>query len=491
MIDLKQTLLSLGQPKILVLGDLMLDRSVWGNAERVSPEAPVVVLQADQQDVGLGGAASVAAQLRALEAEVVLAGVVGDDSEGRILTNIIREGGIFPNQCVIVDKERPTTTKQRFIGRAANRHPHQMLRVDMESTRPVSGVCKDKLQDSILHELRYCQALLISDYGKGACPPNLLSVVIAQATALGIPVLIDPARDVEFARYQGASCLTPNRAEAAQASGITIHSPQDAIRAGKQLRDRYSISSILVTLDRDGIALIQSDEAEEVFPTQSREVYDITGAGDMVLAVVGLCAACEISLKESVRLANFAAGKQVEQFGASPVSKSELLQELNSHQSLIPSKIVSLDQIVVLTKNYRNNGKRIVFTNGCFDLMHRGHISCLQEAATHGDVLIVAINSDRSVRELKGSTRPVVSELHRAEMLAALECVTHVLVFDGKTPHGLLQSIEPEVLVKGGTYSVDEVVGHELVEAYGGEVIVTTAIPGVSTTQLFSSIGDE
>lgn len=483
--SLLSVLKQLGVPRILVLGDILLDRYTWGNAERVSPEAPVLVLRADTEEVRPGGAASVASLLRGLDAEVSLAGLVGNDASGRVVRKLLSEAGI-DQTLVLDDLDRPTSTKERFIGRAANRHPHQILRVDREVCDPLSRELEARLSHAVVSQLAEYQALLISDYAKGVCTPRFLAAVIDAAFERGVPTIVDPARMTDYARYRGATLLTPNRVEAELATGRKISTPDEALAAGQDLCERLHLQAVIVTLDREGMVLARAETAGDVFPTKPRSVYDITGAGDMVLAMVGLGQAAGIPLSESVQLANVAAGLEVEKLGAATVSRTEIQAALGGTSQTPAGKLVTLDQMVELAESYRQAGQTIVFTNGCFDLFHAGHARCLQEASELGDILVVAVNSDNSVRRLKGPDRPVVSEQDRAALLAALGCVDHVLIFEEQTPHALLRRIRPNVLVKGGMYTPDKVVGLEVVESYGGKVCVTGKVEGVSTTQILS-----
>jgi D-beta-D-heptose 7-phosphate kinase/D-beta-D-heptose 1-phosphate adenosyltransferase len=496
-------------PRVLVLGDLILDRYTFGNAERVSPEAPVLVLLADAQEVRLGGAASVAFLLRALGAHVTLAGVVGDDQAGRLLQKLVHDAGI---DCtlVITDPNRPTTTKERFVGRAADRHPHQMLRVDSETREPIRLDVQDQILGDLTDRVYDHEALLISDYAKGVCSPRLLATVITAARIAEIPSIVDPARTADFGRYHRATLVKPNRFEAELASSRKIRTPQDALVAGQRLCRHHEFGAALITLDQEGMALVQDDESEELFPAEPREVYDITGAGDMALATLGVCLASKLPLQSAIRIANVAAGLEVERLGVAPVTRQELRaallpsgtaeprpetrlasadpvgsakSEFRRPRSEVASKLVTLPELTELASHYRFAKKTTVFTNGCFDLLHVGHVTCLQEAAALGDVLIVAVNSDATVRALKGEGRPVISENDRALLLASLGFVDHVLIFDDPTPHRLLEQIRPDVLVKGAT-TVD-VVGQEVVESYGGRVCCTvTHVDRVSTTEI-------
>ena len=490
MKPLVESLRRIDSPRILVLGDVMLDRYIWGDAERISPEAPVLVLRADRQEVRPGGAASVAALLRALDCRASVAGVAGADADGETLLELLRQAGVGC-QALLADSGRPTTSKERFIGRAANRHAHQILRVDRESREPLPVALENRLIDEVQRQLHQTGALLVSDYGKGVCSPRLLAEVIRTANAAGVAVFVDPARGNEHGWYRGATALVPNRTEAAAACGQPIRNPSEALAAAERL-SAASGMSVLVKLDREGMVLAERGNAARHFDTRARAVYDVTGAGDMVLAVVGLCRASGISWDDTIQLANTAAGLEVEQFGVAPISRREIEAELLSAVSTGSGKILVADEMAALAEGYRHRGRKVVFTNGCFDLLHAGHVHYLQAAAALGDVLVVALNSDASVRRLKGPERPIIKEQDRGALMAALECVDHVLIFEEDTPHELLRLIRPDVLVKGGDYRVEGVVGREIVEAYGGKVCVTGKIEGASTTQILQRMrGDD
>jgi D-beta-D-heptose 7-phosphate kinase/D-beta-D-heptose 1-phosphate adenosyltransferase len=502
--SLLETFDALGHPRVLVVGDLILDRYTWGNAERVSQEAPVILLRTDHREARLGGAANVCNMLSGLEAQVTCAGVIGSDADGRELVALLGAAG-SDTSAVIVDAARPTTVKERFIGRAANRHPHQMLRVDREVCDPLPRSCEQDLLALLLPVISRFQMILISDYNKGVCTPTLLRAVIDAAKNAGVPVIVDPARGVDYQRYRGVTTMTPNRLEAELATGIKIADPVDAFRAGRQLRDALDMAMAIITLDRDGMALVpaaspsdtpvvsgavvmQTQPNGRVFPTEARAVYDITGAGDMVLAMIGVALAGGATAAQAIELGNVAAGLEVGKVGVAIVERSEIRAVLAEREVSSAGKIVTLQQMVAAAAAHRAGGQRLVLTNGCFDLLHVGHASYLEQARRLGDRLIVAINSDASVRRLKGEARPVICQADRAAMLAALAVVDYVLVFDEDTPHELLRQIRPDVLAKGGTYTPEQVVGHEVVEAYGGQVTVTGAVDGVSTTHILQRI---
>lgn len=485
--DLLHVLEGLGRPRILVLGDLLLDRYTWGNAERVSQEAPVIVLRADRRESRPGGAANVANMLAGLEAHVSCCGVVGSDAAGGELRELITASGASC-ELVLADASRPTSVKERFVGRASGRHPSQLLRVDLETCDPLCDALEQQFIDALAAEIPRHDALLISDYGKGFCTPRLLQSAIAAAHRAGVPAIVDPSHFGPLSRYRGVTVIKPNRLETEQATGLKITSTADALTAGRRLCHDLEAQMALVTLDRDGMMLVDRDGTGEVFPTHARAVYDITGAGDMVLAMVGVCLAAGVDAASAARLGNVAAGLEVERAGVAVIYRDEILAELLTGRDGAARKIVSHRQIAIAADEHRRRGEKVVFTNGCFDLLHAGHVRYLSEAAALGDVLVVGLNSDESVRKLKGPSRPVIGEKDRASLLAALACVQYVVVFDDDTPHGLLQAIRPDVLVKGGTYTPEEVVGREIVQAYGGEVRVAGLVEGISTTNILASM---
>jgi len=478
----------LGQPRILVLGDAILDRYIWGDAERVSQEAPVILLRAERDEVRLGGAANVANMVRGLEANATLASVVGNDADGLCVRKELEAVGV---DCagLIVDASRPTTVKERFIGRAQNRHPHQMLRVDREVRHALDAAITEHLLSRLLPEIPNYDAVLVADYGKGVCTPEILARVIAAAREANVPVIVDPRPGSDYDAYRGATAVTPNRLETKLATGLEIKTADDAFAAGSQLCEQVSLDYAFVTLDSDGIALVMADGTCNLLPTRKRQVYDITGAGDMVLAMIGVGLAAGLSPVDIGRLANVAGGLEVEKVGVVPITRDEILADLIGGARNSADKVCTLDELSRHVAARRRLGQKIVFTNGCFDLLHIGHVSYLQQAASEGDCLIVAINSDESVRRLKkGPDRPLFDEQHRSTMLAALEAVDYVTVFSEATPHAMLARLQPDLLVKGGTYGHDEIVGWELVEAYGGRVKALGEIPGVSTTRIVESL---
>jgi D-beta-D-heptose 7-phosphate kinase/D-beta-D-heptose 1-phosphate adenosyltransferase len=482
----------LGQPRVLVVGDLMLDRYVWGDAERISQEAPVILLRADRREERLGGASSVATMLRALGARVALAGILGHDSDGRRMLQMLTDLGI-DHEAVVTDTARPSTVKERYMGRAQQRHPQQMLRVDYEDRRAINDAVRGELVHALQGQLRRADIVLVSDYDKGVCTPALLAAVISGARTLGLRVIADPIRSQDYRKYHGCSALTPNRLEAGLATGRTLAVADEVFAAACQLQEQLDLEAAIVTLDKDGMALKHRDGRLKLLATRPRQVYDITGAGDMVMSVLGMALAAGADYEQAIALANVAGGLEVEKIGVATVSRDEILRDL-VHTGIAGSglgghgKVLPLEPLCRALDEQRRRGQRIAFTNGCFDVLHAGHVHYLQEARAQADVLVVGLNSDNSVQALKGKTRPVQPLPARATVLAALQAVDYVTVFDELTPLALIQAVRPDVLVKGADYRKEEVVGAELVESYGGRVHLATLQRGLSTTALLERL---
>lgn len=484
--DLLNLVHRLGRPRVLVVGDLMLDRYVWGDAARISQEAPVVLLHADRREERLGGASSVATMLRALGADVVLAGVLGSDSDALCVRQILTELGIEAD-AVLADPARPTTVKERYIGRAQHKHPQQMLRVDYETRAPLTDAIERALTDRITARIGGADIVLVSDYDKGVCTPALLAATIAAAKARGVRVLADPTRGGNYDKYRGCAAITPNRLEAGLAVGSELRTPEDALAAAAELSSRLDLDAGIVTLDKDGMALAGRDGARGLYPTRPRQVYDITGAGDMVLSVLGLALAAGASYADAIRLANVAGGLEVEKVGVATVSRDEILRDIGTGDGPV-AKVLPLSQLLRSLTNRRAAGQRVAFTNGCFDVLHAGHVQYLQEARRQADVLVVGLNTDASVRSIKGPDRPVNSMDARAVVLAGLHAVDYVTPFDAATPIELIEAIRPDVLVKGADYAKGDVIGAELVESYGGRVHLAALRDGCSTTGLLQRL---
>jgi len=479
--------------RIVVVGDLMLDQYVYGNAERLSPDAPVPVLRVDREDSAPGGASNVCMDLTALQCDVTTIGVIGDDATGQILSDKLAEAGCDTSLLVRTDARR-TTVKRSYIGLAQHRHPQKMFRVDVEDAGPLDQQTVETLLDHVRTALRDADVLCIEDYNKGVFDGDTAGRIIELARAAGVPVLVDPAAIADYTRYRGATAITPNRTEAELATGITADNPAAVRAVAAQLAEQLDLDAVVLTLDRHG-ALLHRRGAEPMrVPTEARNVYDVSGAGDMVLAMLAAARANGVDWLEAVQLANVAAGLEVERFGVVPIALEEIHFALLRRHHHELGKLRTVDQLAAELSAYRRQGKKIALTNGCFDILHAGHIEVLQGARATGDMLVVAVNTDQSIAAQKGPDRPIVNEDQRLALLAALECVDYLVLFgdgsggDADTPRPLLEKLKPDVLVKGGTYSHDEVVGWEIVEAYGGQVTTIAPVEGLSTTNIVERI---
>ena len=473
----------------LVVGDVMLDRYVFGEASRVSPEAPVLILEAGEIENRPGGATGVAKFLSVLGVDVSLAGVVGCDEPGDSLVRLLTDANI-DCRFVMPDPDRKTTLKERFLGGHPQRQPCQMLRVDHETRSPLPDSLAGAILERILSTAESCDVILLVDYAKGVCTEFLVQELIGVGRRNGIPVLVDPGRGVPLNRYRGAWLLKPNRTEASEMAGQKIMSAKQALEAAAAIMSACDIENLVITLDSDGSVLATREGIQQHLPTQARQVADITGAGDMFLAALSLAVGNRIELFDALLIANSAAGLEVEMIGSAAISPQDLQDSLARCSPCEVSKLIRREALAGLRDNCRRAGKRIVFTNGCFDLLHSGHVRCLEEARMMGDVLVVGLNSDTGITRLKGNNRPIISQDDRIRMLSALSCVSFVVLFGEDTPCPLLKLLQPDVLVKGGTYSTDEVVGRDIVEHYGGRVEVVSMTPGISTSALISRILD-
>jgi D-beta-D-heptose 7-phosphate kinase / D-beta-D-heptose 1-phosphate adenosyltransferase len=397
---------------------------------------------------------------------------------------------------VLADPERPSTVKERYIGRAQHLHPQQMIRVDYEVRTPVHGQTETHLCDAVRRQVRQADIVLVSDYDKGVCTPSLLAAAVAEARACGVKVLADPIRGRDYRKYYRCTAITPNRLEAGLATDRVLNTTAAALESARLLREQLDLEAAVVTLDKEGMALAHADGRAQAFPTRPRQVYDITGAGDMVLAVLGLALAAGADYDPAIRLANSAGGLEVEKIGVATVTREEILQDLlHADAAQRPDRGAGLGklrrpaELVPELAARRRLGQKIAFTNGCFDILHAGHVQYLLEARAQADVLVVGLNSDASVRALKGPTRPVNAVEARACVLAALQMVDYVAVFEEATPLRLIEALRPDVLVKGADYRREEVVGGDLVESYGGRVHLARLRDGYSTTHLIERAG--
>ncbi len=471
----------LPQVRTLVVGDLMLDEYVWGKTERISPEAPVQVVEVQREDLRLGGAGNVINNLVALGCQVAVASVVGDDHDGRLLKEMLAEkridgDGIFPAP------GRTTSRKTRIL--ASNQ---QMLRIDRESRHPLDAGQGGALVDFVRRRIGEFQVILISDYLKGVLSEDVLRGVIEAARDRGVPVLVDPKGN-DYRKYRGATLLTPNRKEAQSASGVTIGDEPSLAEAGRRLLETLDLDALVLTRSEEGMSLFFRDAEAIHLPTEAREVFDVTGAGDTVLSVLGAGLACGFSLEDAAQLSNIAAGIVVGKVGTSTVSPEEILETVGRRHPDSDLKIKAREVLRGILERAREKGRRIVFTNGCFDLLHAGHVQYLQKARRLGDLLVLGINSDQSVQRLKGPKRPLIGESERAHILAALDCIDYVCIFDEDTPLELIQAVRPHILVKGGDYSPEGVVGKDLVESYGGRVEIIEFVAGKSTTNIIDKV---
>ncbi len=463
----------------IVIGDFMLDQQLIGDATRLSPDAPVPVLHVKEQINQPGGAANLCLDLVAMKGVVHALGVRGEDAEGEILERELGERGVSVSW-IVADPARPTTVKRNLIGLAQGRHAQKMFRVDFESKDPIDDAATGAILKRFEALLGGADLVCIEDYNKGVCTPGLCKAVIERARLAEVPVLVDPAAIADYEKYRGASAITPNRTEAALATGTD---GSDAPSMAKQLRETYGIESVVVTLDKHGALLDRADLKDPILiPTQAREVYDVTGAGDMMLAGLSAARANGLGWVDAVRLANAAAGLEVEIFGVAPIAIETIHHELLTLAAASRGKTRTLDEACVMARAAREAGREVVFTNGCFDVLHAGHVSLLDRAAALGDVLIVGLNDDHSVRGLKGPERPVNNQEDRARVLGALGCVDAVVLFHDETPIELIERIGPDVLVKGGDYTVETVVGASSVLDRGGRVEILDLVDGLSTT---------
>ncbi len=478
----------LARGRVLCIGDIMLDRFVYGGVERISPEAPIPVLHVAREKKMLGGVGNVAANIASLGGQVTLLAVTGHDAAGNEIVAALEAQNITAQ--LIVATDRQTTVKTRFISNG-----QQMLRVDEEKTTAVPTECEAELLDWVETYLRDVGAVILSDYKKGVLTDRVLQGVITRAAAAGVPVIVDP-KDKNFNRYRGAALVTPNRKELEAAVGQPCDTDAAVEAAAAELQKKFAFGAVLATRSQAGMSYINASAPVPValhIPAQVRDIYDVSGAGDTVIATLATGIAAGLPAPTAVMLANLAAGIVVGKPGTATARPDELLSviaDAASHDSARGSlwagaaarKRLSLPGAVDEANRRRVKGQIIGFTNGCFDLLHPGHLSTLRQARAACDYLVVAINSDASVRQLKGPTRPVQDEVTRADILASLEMVDCVLVFDTETPMPLLEALRPDVLIKGGQYKLEEVVGYQLLQSYGGRIVRADMADGFSTT---------
>ncbi len=470
--------------RVLVVGDLMLDQYLWGEVSRISPEAPVPVLRSARRTYVAGGAANVAMNLRGLGVQTSLAGFLGADEDGERLRSLLRDADIRVAACC--SWPRATISKTRVMA-----GHQQLMRLDVEAPEAASGGDIASLLAAVEPEIAGCDCVILSDYAKGVLPPGVCAAIIAQARARNVPVLVDPKGN-SFDKYRGATTICPNLQELAACTGTGPQESDGLIAAGRQLLAQLGLEYLTVTLSERGIRVLCREPGEDLHaPAQAREVYDVSGAGDTVIAVLTACAAAGLDLESAIQLANVAAGIVVSRVGTAPIERDSLMAALAAEFSLsTQEKIVDRAALAIRAAQWRNRGEKIVFTNGCFDLLHVGHITLLEDAHRMGDHLVVAINSDASVQRLKGPQRPIVGETERARVLAALASTDAIVIFDEDTPLETIRAVQPDVLVKGGDYTEATVVGADLVRERGGRVAIVPTVAGFSTTNIVRRMAD-
>ncbi|MDB5107683.1 MAG: rfaE, partial [Candidatus Binatus sp.] len=454
--------------RILVAGEVILDRYIWGDVSRISPEAPIPILRVQRREERPGNAGFVMANLRALGAQVSAFSVVGADRNGRLLREIFSDLGIG-TRSILTDPDRPTTVKDRMLGsvQAANRATQQLLRVDEEDPRPLEPTRERELLARLKTELDRSDGVLVSDIDKGMLTIAVLRALIDGARARKIPVIVDPRRTEDFSIYRGATALTPNRYETELATGMRLTDRAAWRKAAELLVRKLALQACLITLDRDGMYLAERGGSDTYVSTAPREVYDVTGAGDVVLSVFGMFTIAGIGYSSAARIANLAASLEVTRIGTEVISREDLARALNPGHNTYERKILSVDELKVALDRDRRTGKKIALTNGCFDLLHAGHINILAFARAQADLLVVAINSDRSIRTIKGDSRPIYNAGDRARILAALEAVDYVVVFDDPRAEKIIRALKPDVLIKGEDWRGKTVDGQAFVESRG------------------------
>jgi len=468
------------QLKVLVIGDIMLDRYIHGEVDRISPEAPVPVLRHAQRYERAGGAANVAMNLAGLGCQTYLAGFWGNDSEQAELLAILDRAGI--DTVGVVSSSLPTISKTRIVGRM-----QQLLRLDIESRDAPPAAEAQRLLERVTELVAKVHAVILSDYAKGALSDALCVAVIRAARTAGIPVLADP-KTPDFSKYSGATTVCPNLGELSLATGVPAHQTEALLAAAQALVAEHDFQFLTVTRSEKGISVLHRDRVYHS-PARAREVFDVSGAGDTVIATLAASLAGGLQIETAVELANIAAGIVVGKVGTVPIAQHELIAALTPSSGLTAGeKILDLERIQKRVAEWRASGETIVFTNGCFDILHVGHITLLEECRRFGSKLVLGLNADASICRLKGPSRPIVGERERARVMAALAAVDGVVLFEEDTPLELIRALKPNVLVKGGDYTIETVIGHEDVIAAGGRVEIIPTVEGFSTTNIVKKL---
>jgi len=470
---------SFGHKRVLVVGDLMLDRYMTGRVERISPEAPVPILNPQTEEIRAGGAGNVALNLRGLGLEVAVAGYTGKDENRDRLLNVLRGRGVDTN-AVVTLADRPTVTKTRIT--AGHQH---VLRVDSEDLKDVGADDQARMFQAIT-ALLPVDAIILSDYAKGVLSADLCQRLIAAARDNGTPVLVDP-KGLDFSKYAGATAITPNLLELSRAGHVSAEQDSDLMRVARGFVDSLGLEFLILTRGAGGITLVSRDQTIHS-PARAREVFDVSGAGDTVIASITAGILGGLDYPDMLHMANLAAGYVVGRAGTVAIEQAALMWTLKSEDHSAPTTVYALDELLLLVQYWRSQNRQIVFTNGCFDIIHAGHVALLHRAAREGDRLIVGINTDRSVRGLKGEKRPLNSEEDRALVVSAMAAVDAAVLFDDPTPLELIKALRPDVIVKGADYSKDQVVGGAEVESWGGRVVLVPLVRDRSTSGLIDRI---
>jgi len=448
---------------------------------RISPEAPVPILETRSENLALGGAANVANNLVGLGCEVHLCGAVGQDEKGDKLLKTIHDRAI-QTEGIFRFVHRPTTSKMRIIA-----HNQQILRVDKEDNRPITEKTEKKLIQYINQILPEMDGVICSDYHKGILTEKVIKAIMHRAQKSKKPVIVDP-KSSDFSLYKGATVITPNLREVARSVPIKIEDKEDLGRAAEYLLNLTKAQAILITQGKDGMSLYQNKENPVSIPTVAKEVFDVTGAGDTVISVFGMAMFVGFNFQEAAWLSNMAASVVVGKVGTAVVTLDEINEFLHDEMLRTSHTILGLEELKKIISLAKSTGKNVVFTNGCFDIIHGGHIEFLQKAKALGDILVVGLNTDQSVKKLKGENRPIKSEKERANILAALKYIDYITLFNETTPEKLIREVKPDILVKGDDYKIDEVVGREIVEGYGAKVELIPIVRGLSTTKTLEKI---
>ena len=464
------------KPNILVIGDLMIDHYLWGSCDRISPEAPVQVVNVKKESSVLGGAGNVINNLVTLGSVVDVISVIGNDSVANELKSLLEKIDV-PTSNLVVENNRKTSKKSRLIA-----SQQQVLRYDMESIDDINENSHKQIIQTLEKNIDKYSSIILSDYGKGVLTTNLTKEIIKIANKNSVKVLVDP-KGKDYSKYKGSYTLTPNKKEAMEATNIDIKDENSLIEALKSLKTQCNLEVSLITLSEQGIAIF--DDELTIKPTVAREVYDVTGAGDTVIASIAFALGNNLDIKDAIYFANLAAGVVVGKIGSATTTLDEIYEyEYSLHKSNSTSHIKTFDEIKTLASKLHSQGKKIVFTNGCFDILHVGHVKYLEVAKSYGDVLILGLNADSSVRKLKGNSRPINTQDDRAYILASLESVDYVVIFEEETPYELIKLIKPHVLVKGGDYEGKEVVGQDIAD----ELKLVQFVDGKSTTNTIKRI---